>query len=196
MTSTCESAISRRISPEVCIKFPPSPIRGRREHRVHAAPAVSCATVHKKTHTSIQVKRRQSGIPCAMVLRLISCSPRRPGFLATVAPEKLASQELDTSVGVSGPHDFAVRKPALSSLAPPASTASRPASVTIANRPSVGRDCKSYSLICISEKQKYFCEGGWTGQPPTRSPDLPVRQIKRPVRQQIAGWAELSRNPS
>ena len=31
------------------------------------------------------------------------------GFLATVAPEKLASQELDTSVGVSGPHDFAVR---------------------------------------------------------------------------------------
>src|SRR6202030_4873108 len=40
--------------------------------------------VHKKTHTSIQVQRRQSGIPCAMVLRLISCFPRRPGFLATV----------------------------------------------------------------------------------------------------------------
>ncbi len=60
--------------------------------------------------------------------------------LATVAPEKLASQELDTSVGVSGPHDFAVRKKALSSLAPPASTASRPAFVTIANRPSVGLD--------------------------------------------------------
>ena len=31
-------------------------------------------------------------------------------FLATVAPEKLASQELDASVGASGPHDFAVRK--------------------------------------------------------------------------------------
>jgi len=29
--------------------------------------------------------------------------------LATVALEKLASQELDTSVGVSGPHDFSVR---------------------------------------------------------------------------------------
>jgi len=32
------------------------------------------------------------------------------GFVATVIPEKLASHELDTSVGVSGPHDFAVRK--------------------------------------------------------------------------------------
>jgi hypothetical protein len=31
------------------------------------------------------------------------------GFLATVAPEKLASQELDASIGASGPHDFAVR---------------------------------------------------------------------------------------
>src|ERR1700730_4539695 len=57
-----------------------------------------------------------------------------------------------------------------------ASTASRPAAVTIANRPSVGQDGKSYSLICISEKQKYFCKGGWTGQSPTRSTDLPVRQ--------------------
>ena len=30
----------------------------------------------KKAHTSIQVQRRQSGLPCAMVLRLIPCSPR------------------------------------------------------------------------------------------------------------------------
>jgi hypothetical protein len=34
--------------------------------------------------------------------------------------------------------------------------------VTIAIRPSVGRDGKSYSLICISEKPKYFFNGGWT----------------------------------
>src|SRR3984893_7630732 len=40
-----------------------------------------------------------------------------------------------------------------------ASTASCPASVTISSRPSVGQDGKSYSLICISEKQKYFCNG-------------------------------------
>src|SRR5712692_6086645 len=31
------------------------------------------------------------------------------GLFATVAPEKLASQELDASTEASGPHDFAVR---------------------------------------------------------------------------------------
>src|SRR6202453_952852 len=35
-------------------------------------------------------------------------------------------RQLDASVGASGPHDFAVRKIALSSVAPPASIASRP----------------------------------------------------------------------
>jgi hypothetical protein len=44
-----------------------------------------------------------------MVYGLYRALPGEPGFLATVTPEKLASQELDTSVGVSGPHDFAVR---------------------------------------------------------------------------------------
>jgi hypothetical protein len=53
----------------------PSEDRGRRECRAHAAPAVSCARVWKKAHTSIQVQRRHSGIPCAMVLRLMTCSP-------------------------------------------------------------------------------------------------------------------------
>jgi hypothetical protein len=37
-----------------------------------------------KTHTSIQVQRRQSGIPCAMALRLTSRSPRRRIPLVTV----------------------------------------------------------------------------------------------------------------
>src|ERR1700722_8352907 len=77
-----------------------------------------------------------SGIPHAMVLRLISRSPRGPGVLAPVIPEKLASQELDTSVGVSGPHVFAVRFKRARLTAPSASTASRLTSVTIAKRPS------------------------------------------------------------
>jgi hypothetical protein len=37
-----------------------------------------------KAHTSIQVQRRQSGIPCAMVLRLMPCSPRRRIRFVTV----------------------------------------------------------------------------------------------------------------
>jgi hypothetical protein len=31
------------------------------------------------------------------------------GLIVTIAPEKVASQELDASTGTSGPHDFAVR---------------------------------------------------------------------------------------
>ena len=59
--------------------------RGSRECRVHAAPAVSCAKMLKrKAHTSIQVQRKHSGIPCAMVLRLMPCSPRRRIRLVTV----------------------------------------------------------------------------------------------------------------
>jgi hypothetical protein len=53
---------------------------------------------------------------------------------------------LDAGVEASGPHDFAVRKPAPSSLAPPASTASRPNVDDVAQRPSVGQDggsCRS-----------------------------------------------------
>ena len=53
---------------------------------------------YKKTHMSIQVQRKQSGLPCAMVLRLISCSPRRDlARLPPSPPKKRASQELDTS---------------------------------------------------------------------------------------------------
>src|SRR5665647_1252431 len=93
--------------PEVCLYFTLSSDRGRREHRVRAAPAVSCANVHKNTHTSIQVQRRQSGIPCAMGYGLYRTLPGVPGLIATVA--RAPWRELDASVGASGPYDFAVR---------------------------------------------------------------------------------------
>ncbi len=73
------------------------------------APAASYAKVisvrvsHHRSH-------RSTGIPCAMVLRFPSCSPRRPGFVVSVvsATHKHCRQ-LDISVGTSGPHDFSVR---------------------------------------------------------------------------------------
>jgi hypothetical protein len=66
---------------------------GRREDRVRAAPAISCANMHiRNAHTSIQVQRKQSGLPCAMVLRLISCSPRRD--LACLSPSPPRSVSL------------------------------------------------------------------------------------------------------
>jgi hypothetical protein len=41
-------AISRRIAPEVFISFAPFEVRGRREDRVRAAPAVSRAIAHRE----------------------------------------------------------------------------------------------------------------------------------------------------
>ena len=49
---------------------------------------------------------------------------------------EIAFHKLDTSVGVSGPHGFAVRKPLQSSKEPPTSTAACRAFDTFAKRPS------------------------------------------------------------
>src|SRR5439155_20164677 len=56
-------------------------IRGRREDRVLAAPAVSraiCANKSAHEHTG---QREHSGLLCAMALRLTSCSSRRTALL-------------------------------------------------------------------------------------------------------------------
>ena len=137
---------------------------------MRAAPAVPCANWIEKTHTSIQVQRRTSDIPCAMALRLIPRSPRRRIRLVTVIGElteyprpvgPACLRQLDTSNGcrnhttspyasapfVCAPFDrsrvWLNPKPALQFTCAPdaaASTTSNPASVTIAIRPSVGSD--------------------------------------------------------
>jgi hypothetical protein len=60
---------------------------------------------------------------------------RPAGFERKFAFEKLQKIHLTT-----GPYDFAVRKAGAFVVAPPTSTASLPASVTIAIRPFVGWD--------------------------------------------------------
>ena len=86
-------------------------------------------------------------------------------------------RQLDTSVGVSGPHDFAVRarlrqrlrrglrqsaealakaEAARTSLAPPASTASRPALMTCATPLFRDGTARVVDLICPTGKAKYF----------------------------------------
>src|SRR5260370_20942919 len=72
-------------------------------------PIAACAMSVVERTRVVRSHRETPGIPRAMVLRLMSYSPRRSGFFVTVTPEKLASQELDASVEASGPHDFAVR---------------------------------------------------------------------------------------
>ena len=99
------SAISRRDAPELCEGSPSK--RGSGECRMRAAPAVSCAKLCEEAHTSIQVQRRQSGIPRAMALRLMprssatnsSCHRHRriKGCLSPVGPTRL--RQFSTSIG-------------------------------------------------------------------------------------------------
>src|ERR1700709_2729470 len=67
--------ISRRDAPEVLQDNLALEIRGRREDRVRAAPAVSYAMVATRfahEHTGLA---EASGLPCAMALRLIRVRP-------------------------------------------------------------------------------------------------------------------------
>ena len=49
-----------------------------------------CKNCAKNAHTSIQVQRKHSGIPHAMALRLMPCSPRRRIRLVTVVSGLMA----------------------------------------------------------------------------------------------------------
>ena len=72
--SGCISYVAAHVAPELASRFALRDSRGRREDRVRAAPAVPCAIETKSAHTSIQVRRRHPGLPCAMALRLITCA--------------------------------------------------------------------------------------------------------------------------
>jgi hypothetical protein len=171
-----------------------SPFRGRRESRVRAAPAVSRAKGTNKTHTSIQVQRKQSGLPCAMALRFTPSSPRRRIRLATVISELTAHprpvgptclRQLDTSNGcqdhtaspyaatsfVCTPFDrsrvWLNPKPALQFTCAPdaaASTASRPASMTMANAPLGDGTAGDIDLSRVRRNGNIFANGAGQGK--------------------------------
>jgi hypothetical protein len=89
--SRCKSAFSRRHPPEACKNLPPQ------KKRAQGMPGARCTRGlvrkrWKEAHTSIQVQRKQSDIPCAMALRLIPCSPRRRIRLVTVAAGLMAGR--------------------------------------------------------------------------------------------------------
>jgi hypothetical protein len=120
-----------------------------------------CKNCAKNAHTSIQVQRKHSGIPHAMALRLMPCSPRRRIRLVTVTAglmaipirlDRISHRQLDTSNGcrdhtvlpyASAPfvlhaliaHErFALRSPCAPTLPRPPHPL--PRFVTIAIRPS------------------------------------------------------------
>ena len=104
---------------------------------------------------------KRSGIPCAMVLRLIARSPRGTGL---DSPRDLRiARKLDPSVGRPGPHAFAVRAGALRQVAPTRPSHPGPRVVTIAIRPSSGgTGCRDHTTDFISDKANYFSISGLT----------------------------------
>jgi len=111
-------------------------IRGRRESRVRAAPAVSCANCTRKNAHEHTGPAEASDFPCAMVYGLWRALPGEPCTFATVA--RAPERNLDTSVGVSGPHDFAVRFQRPRQERQPRPLHPRPALVTLRNAPPDG----------------------------------------------------------
>jgi hypothetical protein len=84
-------------------------------------------------------------------------------LFAPVTPEKLASQELDASVGASGPHVFAVRVSAIRQRRIRVHRIPRSTSVTIAKRPSRGGGTAAdIKVIWAGQEPEYFFKRDWT----------------------------------
>jgi hypothetical protein len=129
---------------------------------------------NKKAHEQVTTVTPESpGIPRAMVLTVsfvlspvigLSCHRHRC--------DAKHHHLLDASVEAF--RTTRLRRPpqAPSSSAPSASTASRPAFVTIASRPSGGRDERAIEMILSKAKAEYFSQEGWTLICPTGGLDL------------------------
>ena len=108
MTRDMASRSRGALRPSFASSFALFIIRGHREDRVLAAPAVSRAICANKTAHEHTGQREHSGLPCAMALRLTSCSSRRTALLPPSPPRSFARQ-LSASTAAPEPHDFAVR---------------------------------------------------------------------------------------
>jgi hypothetical protein len=174
-------AISRPDVPEVCQKFPrPS------NQRAQGMPGARCARsrvckgsggrhTRLSGHTGIARHSPRNGFNG--FLR----APRRPGAFATVACG-LASANLTPASGCQD-HTTSPSASAPFVKSASASTASHPAAVTIACRPSVGRDAKSSRCDLGIVKTEIFLRKGLD----TKIAEQPVGQISRPVRRSSKG---------
>jgi hypothetical protein len=129
-------AFSRRLRPRFTVYFAPQKVRGRREDRVRAAPAVSCAKRTEEYAHEHTGSAEASGLPCAMVYGLLRALPGER--LSCHRRSTSCPVKLDASTAASEPHDFAVRDRPRSSVMATTSIASHRAFVTIASAPLAG----------------------------------------------------------
>ena len=88
----------------------PLHFRGRRECRMRAAPAVSCATCTKNMHMSIQGSGEHPTSPAQWLYGLWRALPGEQLFcLRSALGNRTSPRSIDASTATSGPHAFAVR---------------------------------------------------------------------------------------
>ena len=164
MTTECAFAFSRRLAPEVCISFHPLKNRGRREDRVRAAPAVSCAIAHRERaheHTGSAESIRpslRSGFTAYNVISPVN------GSFATVAPEEAcfpknltpAPRRQDHTTSPYASRALVFRAIRVHRIPPRVRDDREPPLVT-------GETRGVKSLICPTARAEYFCAKGWTG---------------------------------
>ena len=98
------------ICPKFCRSFRPPQFRGRRECRMRAAPAVSCATCTKNMHMSIQGSGEHPTFPAQWLYGLWRALPGEQLFcLRSALGNRTSPRSIDASTATSGPHAFAVR---------------------------------------------------------------------------------------
>jgi len=106
--SRSRGLICPRLAIEACYRISlPS------KQRAQGMPGARCTrglvcNRHKKHAHEHTGSAEASDIPCAMALRLISCSPRS-GRARCHRRRRNCFHRLDASIGASGPHDFTVR---------------------------------------------------------------------------------------
>jgi hypothetical protein len=133
--SPSRGADSARVMQEPC----PSNERGRREDRASDAPAASYVKIENIRVSTPQVHRINPAFPAQMVLTayFVLSSVSRALLPPSQATMRKHCRQLDISVGISGPHDFAVRGQHHSSVDEAhVHRIPRSTSVTIAKRPS------------------------------------------------------------
>ena len=149
---------SRRHAPELCKSYSPKKEGagkpGVRCTRGRAWCVINTRVSHHRFTGSIRLSLRNGFNGFLRAL---------PGDRACLPPSlRVASAELDTSVGASGPHDFAVR---VSTVRPRTFVHRRcrvhriphPTSVTIAKRPSLGAGRRgNMEVIWVGREGKYF----------------------------------------
>jgi len=158
----CEFAFSRRDTPEVLHFVSPPEMRGRREDRVLAAPAVSCASCVSKCaheHTGSAETLRPSlrnGFTAYIVL-----SPVSRGSVATVARGSVSfSRAWRQHSGVRTTRLYRTHQcRSLSALPRPQHPTAR--SWRSWSAPLVGWDAQIEALISPSDKAKYIWFRAW-----------------------------------